>query len=106
MARLPSVNTNVSIVNLSVRDDLSARSLLLVFLFISCCCAPPLHAFASSYKICSKDEAQRLLAIFIPDVKGYTLSRFEAGSLECELSASAVIGQLREVWFLAHLVGW
>lgn len=34
------------------------------------------------------------------------MSRFEAGSLECELTASAVIGQLREVWFLAHLVGW
>ncbi|CAN0151182.1 unnamed protein product, partial [Ectocarpus sp. 8 AP-2014] len=66
-----------------------------------------LYLFAVSVLLVHpKDEAQRLLAIFIPDVKGYTLSRFEAGSLECELTASAVIGQLREVWFLAHLVGW
>ncbi|CAM9411371.1 unnamed protein product [Scytosiphon promiscuus] len=53
-----------------------------------------------------KAEAQRLLAIFIPDVKGHKLSSFEEGSLECELSVSAVLSQLREVWFPAHLVGW
>ncbi|CAN0068170.1 unnamed protein product, partial [Laminaria digitata] len=54
-----------------------------------------------------KDEARRLLAIFIPDVKSHKLSNFEAaGPLNCELTASAVLNQLREVWFLAHLVGW
>ena len=54
----------------------------------------------------SKDEAQRLLAIFIPDVEGHKLSSFEAGSLECKLTVSAVLSQLREVWFPAHLIGW
>ncbi|CAM9177365.1 unnamed protein product [Pylaiella littoralis] len=53
-----------------------------------------------------KDEARRLLAIFIPDVKGHTLSSFEAGSLDCELTVKTVLSQLREVWFAAHLVGW
>lgn len=100
-------DTTVKCQYLSVRDGLSARlSPDCVFLSRAACCALPLPAFAPLLKKCSKDEAQRLLAIFIPDVKGYTLSRFEAGSLKCELSAGAVIGQLREVWFLAHLVGW
>eukprot|EP00752_Nemacystus_decipiens_P016278 g14557.t1 len=53
-----------------------------------------------------KDEARRLLAIFIPDVEGHKLSSFEAGSLQCKLTASAVLSQLREVWFPAHLIGW
>lgn len=56
-----------------------------------------------------KDEARRLLAIFIPDVKEYTLTKVAvdtAGDLECKLTMSAVLSQLREVWFLAHLVGW
>lgn len=56
-----------------------------------------------------KDEARRLLSVFIPDVKGYEMSKaaFEtAGALECKLTVGAVLSQLREVWFLAHLVGW
>lgn len=60
-----------------------------------------------SSKLISKDEARRLLAIFIPDVEGHKLSNFEAGEpLNCKLTAGAVLNQLREVWFLAHLVGW
>ncbi|CAN0152971.1 unnamed protein product [Ascophyllum nodosum] len=55
----------------------------------------------------TKDEARRLLAIFVPDVKGQVVSNFEsAGPLDCELTFSAVLSQLREVWFLAHLLGW
>lgn len=54
-----------------------------------------------------KEEARRLLAIFIPDVKGHVLSNFEtAGPLQCKLTLGAVLSQLREVWFLAHLLGW
>lgn len=65
------------------------------------------HPVETSLPTRSKDEARRLLAIFIPDVKSHKLSNFEAsGPLNCELTASAVLNQLREVWFLAHLVGW
>lgn len=53
-----------------------------------------------------KDEARRLLAIFIPDVEGHRVSSFEPGSLECEVSVVTVLRQFREVWFMAHLVGW
>lgn len=57
--------------------------------------------------LCRKDEARRLLAIFIPDVKGHVTSNFEGGgALECTLTVGAVLHQLKEVWFLAHLVGW
>lgn len=59
--------------------------------------------------VCRKDEARRFLSIFIPDVKGYTMTKaaFDtAGALECKLTVGAVLSQLREVWFLAHLVGW
>lgn len=66
----------------------------------------PCSVAAATQPVRSKDEARRLLAIFIPDVGGHTLSSFEAGSLECKLTVSAVLSQLREVWFPAHLIGW
>lgn len=56
-----------------------------------------------------KDEARWLLEIFIPDVKGYQLSKADllaSEPLKCDLTVGAVLSQLREVWFLAHLVGW
>ena len=45
--------------------------------------------------------------IFIPDVKRQVRSNFDsAGPLQCKLTVGAVLSQLREVWFLAHLLGW
>ncbi|CAM9515275.1 unnamed protein product [Discosporangium mesarthrocarpum] len=57
----------------------------------------------------SRAEARRLLSIVFPDLRDYTPPNIlpgEVKDLECQITPAAVLSQLKEVWFLAHVIGW
>jgi phosphatidylserine synthase 2 len=61
----------------------------------------------------TRAEARRLLAVVFTDMGSYSLtppattaSAAAASTMDCTLTWTAVKGQLREVWFIAHVAGW